>query len=114
MATLAVFVGLDYSDQEIEVTVLDRQGKMLANKPCSNDAAKIDQFVRQFGSSVRAAIECGTGSANLADELLTRFGWSIDLAHPGLVKRMKQNPDKTDFQDAHLLGDLVRVGYLPR
>jgi transposase len=27
---------------------------------------------------------------------------------------MKQNPDKTDFSDAHLLADLVRVGYLPR
>jgi len=27
---------------------------------------------------------------------------------------MKQNPDKTDFQDAHLLADLERVGYLPR
>jgi transposase len=37
-----------------------------------------------------------------------------ELAHPGFVARMKQNPDKTDFQDAHLLGDLERVGYLPR
>jgi transposase len=27
---------------------------------------------------------------------------------------MKQNPDKTDMSDAQLLGDLVRVGYLPR
>ena len=27
---------------------------------------------------------------------------------------MKQNPDKTDFSDAQLLADLVRVGYLPR
>jgi transposase len=87
---------------------------VLTNKPCVNDAARLDQYVRQFGSSIRAAIECGTGAANLADELLTRFDWSIDMAHPGFVKRMKQNPDKTDYQDAHLLGDLVRVGYLPR
>jgi transposase len=114
MATLPVFVGLDYSDQVVEVAVLDGHGKVLANKPCVNEAAKINQFVQQFGSSIRAAIECGTGSANLADELLTKFQWSIDLAHPGFVNRMKQNPDKTDYQDAHLLGDLVRVGYLPR
>jgi transposase len=26
---------------------------------------------------------------------------------------MKQNPDKTDFSDAQLLADLIRVGYLP-
>ena len=38
----------------------------------------------------------------------------MDLAHPGFVARMKQNPDKTDFSDAQLLADLERVGYLPR
>jgi transposase len=27
---------------------------------------------------------------------------------------MKQNPDKTDFADARLLADLLRVGYLPK
>ena len=114
MATVPVFVGLDYSSEVVEVAVLDGQGNVLANKPWHNDAARLDRFVRQFGIPVRAAIECGTGAANLADELLTRFGWSIDMAHPGFVNRMKQNPDKTDYQDARLLADLVRVGYLPK
>ena len=27
---------------------------------------------------------------------------------------MKQSPDKSDFSDAHLLADLLRVGYLPK
>ena len=40
--------------------------------------------------------------------------WSVDLAHPGYVARMKQSPDKTDFSDARMLADLERVGYLPR
>ena len=43
-----------------------------------------------------------------------RAGWSLDLARPGFVKRMKQNPDKSDYTDAQMLADLVRVGYLPR
>src|ERR1700722_20801364 len=114
MNSVTVFVGLDYSDQMVEVAVLDSHGKVLANRPCKNDAASIDQLARRFGSTIRAAIECGTGAANLADELLQRFGWSIDMAHPGFVNRMKQNRDKTDYQDARLLADLVRVGYLPR
>lgn len=63
---------------------------------------------------MRAAIEACNGAADLADELRQHAGWSLDLAHPGYVRRMKQNPDKTDFSDAHLLADLVRVGYLPR
>jgi transposase len=38
----------------------------------------------------------------------------VDLAHPGFVHRMKQNPDKTDYSDARMLADLERVGYLPK
>jgi transposase len=38
----------------------------------------------------------------------------VDLAHPGYVARMKQNPDKHDYGDARMLSDLERVGYLPK
>src|SRR5262249_13387635 len=30
------------------------------------------------------------------------------------VNRMKQSPDKSDYSDARMLADLVRVGYLPK
>jgi transposase len=60
------------------------------------------------------AIEACCGAADLADVLTVGLGWSVDLAHPGYVRRMKQNPDKTDFSDARLLADLERVGYLPK
>jgi hypothetical protein len=46
--------------------------------------------------------------------LAQRAGWSVSLAHPGFVARMKQNPDKTGHSDARLLADLLRVGYLPK
>src|SRR5262249_41621415 len=108
------FVGLDYSDESVQVCLLDNQGKQLSNRGCANDWQSITGFVDQHGGVAQAAIESCTGAANLAEELATRAGWSIHLAHPGYVERMKQSPDKTDFQDAHLLADLVRVGYLPR
>lgn len=50
----------------------------------------------------------------MAAELIDHAGWSVALAHPGYVAKLKQSPDKTDFQDARLLADLERVGYLPR
>jgi transposase len=59
------------------------------------------------------ALEACCGAANLAECLRVRE-WDISLAHAGICARMKQNPDKTDFSDAHLLADLVRIGYLPR
>jgi transposase len=63
---------------------------------------------------VQAALEACCGAADLADELVEQAGWSVSLAHPGFVARMKQNPDKTDYSDARLLADLLRVGYLPK
>ena len=44
------------------------------------------------------AIEACCGAANLADEL-NALGWSVSLAHPGFVSRMKQNPDKTEIRE---------------
>jgi len=114
MVTVAVFVGLDYHDETVQVCILNAQGEPLANRACANDYQAITDFVRRHGDQVQAAIESCTGAANLAEELVQRAGWSVDLAHPGFVARMKQNPDKTDFHDAHLLADLERVGYLPR
>ena len=71
-------------------------------------------MVAFFGDQVRGAIEACTGAAELADELVARHGWDLDLAHPGSVARLKQSPDKSDYSDAKMLADLVRVGYLPR
>jgi len=114
MVTVRVFVGLDYHDAGVQVCVLDPEGRVLANAACANDAAAVAGFVARHGDQVFAAVEACTGSADLADELVGRFGWSVDLAHPGYVRRIKQSPDKTDFSDARLLADLERVGYLPR
>jgi transposase len=114
MGTVAVFVGLDYHDEAVQVCVLDREGQQRCNRSVPNDYDAIRRLVACYGDEVQAAVESCTGAADLADELVQKAGWSVDLAHPGFVARMKQSPDKTDLQDAHLLADLERVGYLPR
>ena len=114
MSKVTVYVGLDYHKDSIQVCVMDQAGKVLANRSCPNDANAVALMVVFFGDQVRAAIEACTGAADLADELVTRHGWDLDLAHPGYVNRMKQSPDKSDYSDARMLADLVRVGYLPR
>jgi transposase len=114
MASLALFVGLDYSESGVQVCLLDGHGNQVGNRLCDNEWREIADFAARHGVVVQAAIESCSGAANLAEELATLAGWSIHLAHPGYVERMKQSPDKTDYQDARLLADLVRVGYLPR
>jgi transposase len=114
MDIVTVFVGLDYHKSLVQVCVLDKQGKIVANRQCDNDAGQIVDTVSRHGDRVFAAIEACTGAAHLADELSTQSGWSVDLAHPGYVARLKQSPDKSDYSDARLLADLERVGYLPK
>ena len=114
MSTLPVIVGMDYSDATVQVCVLDLAGKEVGNRQCGNDWQEVQSFAESRGTVVRAAIESCCGAADLADELVMQAGWHVDLAHPGYVARMKQSPDKTDYQDARLIADLERVGYLPR
>src|SRR5262245_45334795 len=112
---LRAFVGIDYHDEVIQVCILDRSGKCVRSGRLPNHVPTLVEFIEDFleGRTVAAvAIEACCGAANLADQL-QRLGWNVHLAHPGTCSRMKQNPDKTDFQDAHLLADLIRVGYLP-
>ncbi len=114
MSNLPLFVGLDYSQDFVRVCLLDSAGQQVANRDCHNNWRDIDALVRRHGRVKEAAIESCTGAADLAEELVARAGWTIHLAHPGYVARIKQSPDKTDYQDARLLADLVRVGYLPK
>jgi transposase len=113
MSSLALFVGLDYHQDSVQVCVLDAAGKRLTNRSVENDAALIAQVATRHGPPSRVAIEACCGAANLADELINRQNLPVQLAHPGYVARMKRSPDKTDLSDAHLLADLVRVNYLP-
>jgi transposase len=114
MDRIPVFVGLDYHMDSVQVCVLDRQGLVVMNRKGPNDGALIQGLVEAQGVVQGAAIEACTGAADLAEELVSRAHWPVDLAHPGFVARMKQNPDKTDYTDARMLADLERVGYLPR
>lgn len=113
MSSVPVFVGLDYHQAEVQVCVLDASGKQLANRRCANTWQAVARVAGRQGTVVHAAIEACTGAAHLADELIARAGWHVQLAHAGYVARIKQSPDKTDFSDARLLADLERVGYLP-
>ena len=114
MFSLPVFVGLDYHQKIIQVCVMDQNRKILANQSVENDPAAVLRVVAPFGANVHAAIEASTGAAEFAEQLLHLSNWSVELAHPGYVARMKQTPDKSDWTDARLLADLTRAGYIPR
>jgi transposase len=142
MAKVTRFVGLDYHQDSIQVCVQDESGRTLRNLKVGNDVAQVRWVVRdtfenpvdknslekkksleqsqipqqipQQPGLIRAAIESCVGAAHLAEELMRDELWSVTLAHPGIVARMKQNPDKSDHTDSFILADLMRLGYLPK
>ncbi len=115
MSNVTVFVGLDYHQAFVQMCVMDANGTMLANRKCANSAAALVEGVRTLtsGASVAAAVESCCGAPDLAEELVAA-GWQVSLAHATYVHKLKQSPDKTDWSDARLLADLLRVGYLPK
>jgi len=114
MSIVTFYVGLDYHQNGVQVCIMDAKGNVLCNRKVKNSVKAITKTVRQWGKPAGVAIEACCGAANLADALHREAGWAVSLAHTGFVARMKQNPDKTDYSDARLLADLLRVGYLPK
>ncbi len=113
MENVPVFVGLDYHSKSVQVCVVDSEGKVLVNRRCGNSVLEIGEAIGPGRAVVRAAVESCCGAADLADGLIEHLCWTVSLAHPGYVARMKHNPDKTDFADARMLAELSRAGLIP-
>lgn len=114
MKKIPVSVGIDYSQTGVQVAVQDEAGRKLRNRKVADDWRAVAGVVREQEQVRAAVIEACTGAADLAEELKAHAGWPVVLALAGIVKKMKSNPDKTDYQDAEILCDLGRINYVPR
>lgn len=114
MDSVTHYVGLDYHQNSLQVCVMDQTAAIKLNRRCSNDLASLLPVLQQAGPVGKIAIEACEGAADLAEALTQAGPWSVELAHPLYVSKLKGSPDKTDLGDAKLLADLSRVGYLPR
>jgi transposase len=113
MASVFVYVGLDYHEDSIRVSVIDKHGEVLLDRDVANDVELVRTWIGRCGLPQGIAVEACCGAAEFGEQLGRRTGWRVHLAHPGYVQRLKQGPDKSDHHDAWLLADLVRIGYLP-
>lgn len=111
---VTVNVGVDYHDESVQVCVLAEDGRELANRHLPNDPGAVRDLLSDYGWPRVVVIEACCGAADFAAELIRQTEWTVELAHPGYVNRMKQGPDKTDHGDAWLLADLGRVDYVPK
>ena len=63
MDRIAVFVGLDYHQDAVQVCVMDGGGRVLSNRSCVNAWEAIVALAEHHGRVVRVGIEACTGSA---------------------------------------------------
>lgn len=119
MASVAVFVGLDYHSDSIQVCVMTEDGQTLRNRRVPNEVGHVVECVRGSGGDDElvlvkgVAIEACCGAADCATALVQATDWTVKLAHAGAVRRLKANRDKTDRGDAWHLANLLRTNYLP-
>jgi len=114
MDKVSHFVGLDYHQNSLQVCIMDRQARVKLNRRCGNDLASLLPVLGEVGPVGKIALEACEGAAELAEALCEAGPWTVELAHPLYVSKLKGSPDKSDLSDAKLLADLTRVGYLPR
>ena len=85
-----VYVGVDYHRDPLQVAVKSADGRPLANRRCANDVSSVVALVSRHGRVSKVAVEACCGSMSFAEELAERTGWTVELAHPGVTRRMRQ------------------------
>ena len=69
--------------------------------PCANAPAAVFRVVAPFGNNVSVAIEASTGSANFAGELIAKYRWHVELAHPPLIAKLSLPCYNAPFPSFH-------------
>ena len=67
MSSLMVFVGLDYHSDWIQVCVLTREGRQLANRRVNNDVMDVVEFIEKHGLPAVVALEACARHSDLRD-----------------------------------------------
>jgi transposase len=109
-----VSYGVDYHKDGVQVCGLDAEDSVVMNRRMDNSVPCVREALERHGPVRTVVLEACAGAADFAHELKRASSWDVTLAHPGFVRRMKANPDKTDYSDARMLATLARVGMVPR
>lgn len=106
------YVGLDVSQKETSVCVLDEQGRMVFEGKAPSDPGALTRLIRKRAPAAeRIGFETGAMATWLWHEL-KRVGFPvvcIDARHAHAALSVRMN--KSDQNDARGLAELVRIGW---
>src|SRR6266508_5640634 len=108
-------VGLDLHKRYSQVEALDEGGGRRSAARLVNEFEEIEGFFRSLGEPCRVVLEAGWNWGSMYDWLeRVENIVEIQLAHPYGVRAIASAQVKTDRIDARMLGQLLRVGLIPR
>jgi transposase len=106
------YVGIDLHRRRSVIVTMDDSGEVLSSIRIPNDPVAMSIAVAEAGEGADVAFEATYGWYWLAD-LLESDGHRVHMAHPLAMRGMTMNRRvKTDWKDATLLADLLRMGSL--
>jgi transposase len=106
------FAGLDVHKKEIEVAILNDQGKLLLQQRLPTEREALEQFARQHLTKCRVALEATTNCWALA-ALLQPLCVEVVVSNPLRTRAIAEAKIKTDKVDAQVLAQLLRCDFLP-
>jgi transposase len=107
------YVGIDLHRRRSVIVAMDESGEVISSVRIPNDPVAMSIAVAEAGEGSDVAFEATYGWYWLAD-LLEADGHRVHMAHPLAMRGMTSNRRvKTDWKDAALLADLMRMGSLP-
>lgn len=108
-------VGLDLHKKYSQVEALGESGERRAAARLANEFEAIDGFFRALREPCRVVLEAGWNWGAMYDWLeRVENVVEVQLAHPFGVRAIAAAQVKTDRIDARMLGQLLRVGLIPR
>src|SRR6266536_2828504 len=108
-------VGLDLHKRYSQVEALEENGDRRSGARLVNEFEQIEGFFRSLGEPCRVVLEAGWNWGSMYDWLeRVENVVEVQLAHPYGVRAIAAAQVKTDRIDARMLGQLLRVGLIPR
>jgi len=107
------YVGIDLHRRRSVIVTMDEAGEVLSSVRIPNDPVAMSIAVAEAGEGAEVAFEATYGWYWLSD-LLQADGHHLHMAHPLAMRGMTSHRRvKTDWKDATLLADVLRMGSLP-
>jgi len=109
-----IHVGIDLHSNNLTVAAVNQDGQRVAHRKLDCKLSDVVEFLKPMKSQLQSmAVESTFNWYWLVDGLRAQ-GYSIDLANPAAIEQYNGLKHAADKHDAYFLGELQRLGILPK